>query len=291
MPVRKALMTLMCCLCLVATIGCATSGGLAEQPLRIHLLEEAEHVDDGLEDALAGLMITLDQVPEKLVERSPDEQLILRYVAGRSVENRALEYLVIGQGPDVVFILATIHGNEPAGTPLVLRLAEYLRRHPLMLRGRRLVLVPVANPDGMARNRRFNANGVDLNRNFEATNRLDGGKFGYRALSEPESRFIHLLLHQYKPDRIVSVHQPLTCVDYDGPAKALAECMAEYCDLPVRKLGARPGSLGSYAGETLSIPIVTFELPGSAGRLTPESLWSKYGNALVALVLYPDLAK
>lgn len=132
---------------------------------------------------------------------------------------------------------------------------------------------------------------MDLNRNFEAANRLDGGKFGYRALSEPESRFIHLLIHQYKPDRIVSVHQLRSCIDYDGPGKALADCMAEYCDLPVRKLGAKPGSLGSYAGETLGIPIVTFELPGSASRLNPEPLWERYGNALVATVLYPDIAK
>jgi len=61
--------------------------------------------------------------------------------------------------------------------------------------------------------------------------------------------------------------------------------------LPVRKLGAKPGSLGSYAGETLRIPIVTFEMPGDASRLDAESLWAKYGNAFVAAVLYPDLAK
>jgi protein MpaA len=202
-----------------------------------------------------------------------------------------LEYVVFGQGRDVILVLATIHGNEPAGTPLVLRLAKYLQRHPLMLRGRMVVLVPMANPDGRVNNRRSNANGVDLNRNFETANRRNNRKFGHRALSEPESRFIHLLIRQYKPDRIISIHQPLTCIDYDGPAKALAQCMARYCDLPVRKLGAKPGSLGSYAGETLSIPIITFELPRDASRAAPESVWAKYGNALVAAVLYSDLAK
>jgi protein MpaA len=67
--------------------------------------------------------------------------------------------------------------------------------------------------------------------------------------------------------------------------------MAQYCDLPVRKLGAKPGSLGSYAGETLGIPIITFELPRGASELSLELLWSKYGNTLLAAILYPELAK
>jgi len=296
MLVRKVLLVLACCLSVVITAGCATPAGPAEQPLHAHLEDTkyVKYVDDGLENALAELILSLDQVPNITYKRkagSSAYRLVRRYVGGRSVENKPLEYLVLGQGRDVIFILATIHGNEPAGTPLVQRLAQYLRQHPLMLRGRTVVLVPAANPDGRANNRRSNANGVDLNRNFQTANRRDSREFGYKALSEPESRFIHVLIHQYKPDRIVSVHQPLTCIDYDGPAKTLADCMAKYCDLPIRKLGAKPGSLGSYAGETLGIPIVTFELPRDAGRAAPESVWAKYGNALVAAVLYPDLAK
>lgn len=296
MSARKVLLVLACCLSVVITAGCATPAGPAEQPLHAHLEDTkyVKYVDDGLENALAELILSLEQLPDSVDEQeagSSSFRLVRRYVVGRSVENRPLEYVVFGQGRDVTLILATIHGNEPAGTPLVQRLAGYLRQHPRILRGRTVVFVPVANPDGRAHNRRFNANGVDLNRNFQTANRRNSRRFGYRALSEPESRFIHLLIHQYKPDRIVSIHQPLTCIDYDGPGKALAECLAEYCDLPVRKLGAKPGSLGSYAGETLRIPIVTFEMPGDASRLSPELLWGKYGNALVAAILYPDLAK
>lgn len=290
MLIRKALSTLTYCLSVFVLVGCATPAGPAEQPLVTHR-EEATYVNDGLEDSLAELMIAIERLDERLAARGPGERLVRHHVLGRSVENRPLEYLVIGQGRNVILILATIHGNEPAGAPLVLQLAKYLLQHPLMLRDRTVVLVPVANPDGRAHNQRFNSQGVDLNRNFETDNRLDGGRFGYRALSEPESRFIHLLIHQYKPDRIVSIHQPLTCIDYDGPAKALAECMAKYCDLPVRKLGAKRGSLGTYAGETLSIPIVTLELSGGDSRLSPESVWGKYGNAMVGAILYPELAK
>jgi len=83
----------------------------------------------------------------------------------------------------------------------------------------------------------------------------------------------------------------LDCIDYDGPAWALANHLAKHCDLPIKKIGARTGSLGSYAGLTLRVPIVTLELPGNADRLNESSLWQRYGPTLVAAVTYPNMAK
>jgi len=209
-------------------------------------------------------------------------------IIGKSVQGAPMTSLALGRGPDVVFILATIHGNEPAGTPLVRRLSRHLRENPEMLNGRKVVLLRVANPDGLAHNSRFNAHGVDLNRNFEAANRLDSKQTGLSGLSEPESRAIRQVILQHSPDRIVSIHQPLACIDYDGPAQALAESMGQYCDLPVKKLGARPGSLGSYAGVDMGIPIITFEMRQNDSGLDSNTLWQRYGKALVAAVVYPE---
>ena len=99
---------------------------------------------------------------------------------------------------------------------------------------------------------------------------------------------IKQVIQQYDPDRIVTLHQPLNCIDYDGPAQMLAQRMGQYCALPVKKLGARPGSLGSYAGVTLGIPIITFEMLPADSQLTSQALWSKYGRAMLAAILYPD---
>jgi protein MpaA len=184
--------------------------------------------------------------------------------------------------------MATIHGNEAVGTPLVRRLGAHLREHPDLLEGRTAVLLAVANPDGMARSIRYNARGVDLNRNFEAANRVTDEHSGKTALSEPESRIIRELIERYKPDRIVSIHQPLACIDYDGPAEALANHIAQYCNLPVKKVGAKPGSLGSYAGVTLGIPIITFEMLPADSKLDAQTLWDRYGKALIAAVVFPD---
>lgn len=214
--------------------------------------------------------------------------LIRTAVAGHSVEGRPIECRVLGRGRDTALIMASIHGDEPAGTPLLKRLERHLLRRPQLLDGRRIVLVPVANPDGVAYRRRSNVRGVDLNRNFAAPNRSPSPRYGLKPLSEPEARVLDELLWRFPPDRIVSIHQPLACVDYDGPAEDLARLMADRCDLPVKQLGGRPGSLGSYAGMTLGIPIVTLELPREADRWSARRLWETYGEALLEAVTYTE---
>ena len=225
----------------------------------------------------------------EIVGELPTVVLPSRYrIVGTSIQRRPIMCLELGDGSDVTFIMATIHGNEAAGTPLVRRLAWYLRERPAMLNRRKVVLMAVANPDGMVYNSRYNAKGVDLNRNFVAANRVNSKETGLTALSEPEARVIRQLILEYTPDRIVSIHQPLNCIDYDGPARMLADRMGQYCALPVKKLGARPGSLGSYAGVTLGIPIVTFEMLPADSQLNSDALWGKYGRAMLAAILYPD---
>lgn len=210
-----------------------------------------------------------------------------KFVAGKSVGGRPIHCEVFGDGPDVLMIIATIHGNEAAGTPLVTAFEEWLAANPEELEGRRVVIIPVANPDGFAADERFNSRGVDLNRNFPAGNwqQAEVKMHGDTPLSEPESRVLMQLVCRYFPDRIVSIHQPVNCVDYDGPAKELAEVMAAACPLPVKQLGGRPGSLGSFVGVTLGKPIITWELPEDAGMDSKE-LWDVYGEALIAALRY-----
>lgn len=209
-----------------------------------------------------------------------------QYTIGKSVQNRPIEYCVLGAGGDVVFLMGAIHGNEPAGTKLLWQLLDYLMQNKQLLNRRTVVILPAANPDGLAKNMKLNANGVDLNRNFATLNRINNRKNGFTALSEPETRAIVQIISQYKPDRIITIHQPLNCIDYDGPAEELARRMAQTSELPLNKLGARPGSLGSYAGLTLGIPIITLELPKNAEKLSPQSQWRRFGKMLIAAISF-----
>lgn len=209
-------------------------------------------------------------------------------LVGRSVQGRPIMIQTLGDGDDTVLVMATIHGSEPAGTPLVNHLIDHLRQNRNLLEGRRVVFLPVTNPDGLAAGTRENIRRIDLNRNFEAANRVDDETNGLRPLSEPESRVLQNIIKEYSPSRIVTIHQPLNCIDYDGPGRALATRMAQYCDLPVKKLGAKPGSLGAYSGDSLGIATITLELPGEASKDSQQVLWDKYGKALLAAILFPQ---
>ncbi|MGI8906373.1 MAG: M14 family zinc carboxypeptidase [Candidatus Sumerlaeaceae bacterium] len=209
-------------------------------------------------------------------------------VIGKSVMGRNIEMLTLGKGPDYVLILASIHGNEAAGTPLVLRLEKLLRREPALLEGRRVALIPVFNPDGFIGNTRTNARGVDLNRNYPAENRENTPRYGLKGLSEPESQAFMAVLEKERPARIVMIHQPLSKVDWDGPAQDLSKRMAEYCELPSQRIGARPGSLGSMFGVDWKLPIITYELPKRATGMDEGILWRRFGGPLLASVTWPD---
>ncbi|MBN1846822.1 MAG: DUF2817 domain-containing protein [Sedimentisphaerales bacterium] len=203
-----------------------------------------------------------------------------------SVEGAPIATHVLGQGRRVILFLSTIHGNEPAGVHLLNELLRYLPDHPEFLTGWKVVVVPCANPDGFDRNRRTNVHGVDLNRNFPSANFRPGSRSGSAALSEPESRYLNRLLLTYRPERVITLHQPLNCMDYDGPAEDLARRMAQVCPLPVRKLRTFPGSLGAYAGDDLGIAVVTMEMPSAASQQDTQTLWRLYGQALLTALTY-----
>ena len=135
--------------------------------------------------------------------------------------------------------------------------------------------VPVLNPDGVLAHppRRVNASGVDLNRNFPTPNwereaahywqvrtRKDPRRWpGPKPLSEPESRFLHDQMQQFRPHLIVSIHAPYGVLDFDGPSVPPSRLGRLYLD----QVGIFPGSLGNYGGVHKGVPVVTIELPNA----------------------------
>jgi len=201
-------------------------------------------------------------------EPVPSKPVAREAIAGYSVGKAPIHYWLFGNEGPFVYYLASIHGNETAGTPLLKQFMLHLMTWPHELKGRRVVVVPLINPDGVKKNRRRNAQGIDLNRDF-------------RHFSAPETQALGRLMRRYPPALVVSCHQPLACVDYDGPAADLAIEMSRSCGLPVKKLGSRHGSLGEWAERT-GIPVITLEMPRSDDRLTDRELGLRYGKALLA---------
>ncbi len=138
-----------------------------------------------------------------------------------------------------------------------------------------LLFIPCLNPDGMKLGKRTNANGVDLNRNFPTKNwgkncgdnaTCDDAKTAYyggiSSGSEIETQFLIDTIKEFKPARILTLHAPYKVVNYDGPAKELAEEISEIINYPVEaSIGyPTPGSFGTYAGVERQIPTITLEL-------------------------------
>ncbi|MFA5507206.1 MAG: M14 family murein peptide amidase A [Vulcanimicrobiota bacterium] len=203
---------------------------------------------------------------------------------GFSVQGRSIQADLLGAGSQTVLFFGVFHGEEPESAEVVQKLVEHLEKHPELFKDRRVVLVPVVNPDGLAVGQRKNARGVDLNRNFPTANWSPEGKEtdywgGPEPASEPETRLVMELLENFKPDRIVSVHCPYRCVNYDGPGRKLAEAMAAQNGYPVEpSIGyPTPGSFGSYAGIEKRIATITLELPPTG----EEDVWNDNREALL----------
>ncbi|GEM_PF-1719172 len=177
-------------------------------------------------------------------------------------EGRPLSVRIYGKGPKTVMIIGGIHGSEPGSAMLVEDFERWIQQEGPP-KSFTLLFVNPANPDGLAKGVRKNAHRVDLNRNFPASNFKSLPSSGPKPLSEPESRFLANLIKQFHPNFILSVHQPRRSVNWDGPARELAQIMAKANGYRLEaSVGyPTPGSLGSWAGIDLQIPIITLELP------------------------------
>lgn len=189
-------------------------------------------------------------------------------VLGRSLLGREVTLVSFGAGPRRVLIIGGIHGNE-YGSDVAERLTSYLGAHPSAVpAGTRVDIVPCANPDGRALDRRGNARHVDINRNFPTRNWRPmlwrGTSAGTLPGSEPETQMLlRVLAMRY--ERVISLHSRGGLVDYDGPgALSLARKMSRASGLPVVDIDASDpgyvGTLGMYGPERYGIPVITVEL-------------------------------
>lgn len=164
----------------------------------------------------------------------------------------------------IPLVIGVFHGDEPQGKYLI---EEYLKTNKIDT-----LFIPCLNPDGMQLNKRTNANGVDLNRNFPtenwgedtstAGNNPDDYYAGPIPASEIETKFVKDIIEKYKPSIILTLHAPYKIVNYDGPAKRIAQKISDIIGYPVEEsIGyPTPGSFGTYCGIERNIPTITLEL-------------------------------
>jgi len=142
-------------------------------------------------------------------------------VIGTSVQSRPIEVYTFGTGDTDLLFVGGIHGGYEANS---VRLAEAMidefQVRPEMIPPAVTVhIIPVLNPDGLAlpatasdADRRFNANGVDLNRNFdckwapESSWRSMTVSAGTAPFSEPEAAALRDYIALTNPNAAVFWH-------------------------------------------------------------------------------------
>ncbi len=206
------------------------------------------------------------ETPEPEVRRVQPQIAHWRTI-GESVEGRAIQARTVGHGPLRVFVIGSIHGDEREGRRLVDSLA-IMFRDPSYASKATIYMVRDANPDGSARGSRRNARGVDLNRNWPASNFKASPARGSAPLSEPEVRVVADAMTKFDPDLVVVFHSTYRgpFCNYDGPAQRHAKAFVSGASRADRRwrivpdMGyPTPGSLGSWVGVDRGTPILTVE--------------------------------
>lgn len=176
------------------------------------------------------------------LEVTPTERGI---VIGTSLEGREIVAFEIGPPAEVtVLVVGVIHGNEAAGLDIIEELRA-MEPPP----GVQWWLVPTINPDGLAAERRGNAAGVDLNRNFphDWGPIAEPGNWQYAGegpASEPETRAFVDFAENLRPDLTLWYHQDLYRI---SPAQGLeGEIRQTYADLTGLPVVSITG--GTYTG-------------------------------------------
>ena len=179
------------------------------------------------------LATTTDNITEENVATTTESVRGPESVIGKSVSGNDIKAYHFGDGEKEVMFIGGIHGGYSRNTvAMSFEMIDWLKENPSEIPEEMTVtVIPVLNPDGLKKvtgktdrftaadvnkskaiqtEGRFNANGVDLNRNFDCewqsvgtwqSRDVSGGK---TVFSEPESQAIRDYVNANKPTAIVT---------------------------------------------------------------------------------------
>lgn len=186
-----------------------------------------------------------------------------------------------------IVLIGGVHGDEPEGVALAEAILAWLT-DPLRTAGEvraPWVVIPCLNPDGYQRRSRTNDNGVDLNRNYPASNwspQCENLRYnpGNQPGSEPEIQAMVQLISQTRPRLLIHCHSWDPCIVCTGSpglkdAQRLSQCSGYKI---VDSIGyPTPGSLSQYGWGDNEIPVICIEESEGVDKATT---WQRFAPGL-----------
>ena len=228
-----------------------------------HLFQAAARLEPGRDARLREQAVALLESVRLTLPGRRDANRRSAELLGRSHRGRPLRVFRTGDplASTRILVVGCIHGNECAGMAVTRRLLG--RTRPVAAD---LWVLQNLNPDGLARRTRFNARGIDLNRDFLAA-------------TQPETRAARKLILRLRPDVTIWFHQPQAVVRAWGPSRQVAQRYAELAGASYRSLVWPPGTASRWQNGIGQRSFVV-ELPG--GRLS-DAAARRHAEAVLAL--------
>ncbi|MEP7115578.1 MAG: M14 family zinc carboxypeptidase [Ilumatobacteraceae bacterium] len=169
-------------------------------------------------------------------------------VIGQSVQGRDITAYRIGDPKGrPVLLIGVIHGDEAKGYGIT-QLIRTMSTPP----GIDLWIIDSINPDGQAADSRYNANGVDLNRNvsynwtYIPKVGADGEYSGEAAADQPETQALESFVREIKPSITVFWHQDADRVSPGGANRDIPLRFAELVGLSAASTPCTGGCTGTF---------------------------------------------
>jgi Zinc carboxypeptidase len=159
------------------------------------------------EESIAGRYLHNEDIEPILKKIEQDFKI---NTIGESVLKKPIYTIEFGTGKTKILMWSQMHGNEATTTKAVFDFFNFLKSNnkevEFFKKEITLLIIPILNPDGAQAYTRENANQIDLNRDA-----ID--------LSQPESKILRKLFHDFKPDFCFNLHDQRTVHGVGDTAK------------------------------------------------------------------------
>jgi len=239
------------------------------------------------------------------IETSPEPR---REIIGFSVQKREIESYIFGAGQNLLVFIGGIHGGyEWNSVLLAYEFIDYFQTNPKLIpENLSIAVIPALNPDGLFKITgkagrfaagdvaagtneagRFNANKVDLNRNFDCNWQAKGVwrqkevSAGTAAFSEPESAAIRDYILRNKPAAVVFWHSQSNAVygsmcntEMPAETRAILNAYAKASGYPAKDTFDQYQVSGDATDwlASIGVPAITVELKTHENIEWPQNL-------------------